>query len=315
MGMKVFLAGGTGAIGRALVPQLVAAGHSVVATSRSEDKFPLLWDLGARPVLMDGLDAESVGDAVAHAEPDVVIHQMTAITATSSLKHFDRVFAETNRLRTIGTDHLVAAAIATGVRRIVVQSYTGWPNERSGGPVKTEDDPFDPYPPAEQRASMAAIQHLERAVREAPLEGVVLRYANFYGHGVSAEVFEAIRKRRLPIVGDGGGIWSWIHVADAAAATVRALNRGSGVYNIVDDSPMPVRDMVPGIAAMLGAKPPRHVPVWLGRLAAGEVGVSMLTRIRGSSNAKARRELDWAPRWTSWREGLRHELVGKAAAR
>jgi nucleoside-diphosphate-sugar epimerase len=250
---------------------------------------------------------------VARAEPDVVIHQMTAIASTSSLKHFDRVFAETNRLRTTGTDHLIAAALATGVRRMIVQSYTGWPNERTGGPLKTEDDPFDPNPPVEQRESMAAIQHIQRAMRDAPLEGVVLRYANFYGHGVSSEVFDAIRKRRLPIVGDGGGIWSWIHVDDAAAATVMALERGEpGIYNIVDDEPATVAEWLPFLAEAIGAKPPRHVPVWVGRLAAGEVGVSMLTRIRGASNAKAKRELGWQPAHASWRDGFRE--LGRESA-
>jgi nucleoside-diphosphate-sugar epimerase len=240
---------------------------------------------------------------------------MTAITAAKSLKHFDRVFAATNRLRTTGTDHLLAAARATGVRRFIAQSYTGWPNERTGGPLKTEDDPFDPDPPAEQRESMAAIQHVERAVTSAPLEGVVLRYGLFYGHGASIELFDAIKKRQLPILGDGGAVWSWTHVDDAAAATVRAIDHGTGVYNVVDDDPTSVREMFPAIAEILGAKPPRRLPVWLGRPIAGEVGVSMLTQIRGSSNAKARRELDWAPRWTSWRDGLRHEVEGAVAAR
>ncbi|HEY2273856.1 MAG TPA: NAD(P)-dependent oxidoreductase [Jatrophihabitantaceae bacterium] len=313
--MKVFLAGATGAMGQALVPQLIAAGHSVVGTTRTEDKFAMLWDLGAQPVVMDGLDAESVGNAVAHAEPDVVIHQMTAITAAKSLKHFDRIFAATNQLRTIGTDNLLAAARATGVRRFVAQSFTGWPNERTGGPVKTENDPFDPDPPTEQRKSMAAIQHVERTVTAAPLESVVLRYGFFYGRGASTEVFDALKKRQLPVLGDGAAVWSWIHVDDGAAATVRAVERGAGIYNVVDDDPTPVREMFPAMAEILGAKAPRHLPVWLGGMIAGEVGVSMLTRTRGSSNAKARRELDWAPRWTSWRDGLRHEIARPVAAR
>jgi nucleoside-diphosphate-sugar epimerase len=216
------------------------------------------------------------------------------------------VFAETNRLRTVGTDNLVAAAIATGVRRVVVQSYTGWTNERTGGPLKTEDDPFDPDPPAEQRESMAAIQHLERAVREAPLEGVVLRYANFYGHGVSAEVFDAIKKRRLPIVGDGGGIWSWIHVDDAAAATVATLERGvPGIYNVVDDDPAPLREWLPAYAEAIGARPPMRVPKLLARLAAGSQAVYYGTGLQGASNEKLKQALGWTPAHPSWRQGFR----------
>jgi 2-alkyl-3-oxoalkanoate reductase len=308
MGMRIFLAGGTGVIGRVLVPQLRAAGHHVVATTRSRSKTASLRELGAEPVVVDALDAAAVGDAVARAAPDVVIHQMTAISGMSDMKHFDREFAATNRLRIEGTDHLLAAARATGVRRMIAQSFTGWPNARAGGPVKTEDDPLDPAPPQQQRKSLLAIEHVERAVLAAPLEGVVLRYGTFYGHGASPELFDMIRKRRLPVAGEGGALWSWIHLDDAASATLAALEHGSGIYNIVDDDPTPVREMLPAIAELLAAKPPRHVPVWAARLLAGEVGVSMLTQLRGSSNAKARRELDWAPRWPSWRDGVRDEL-------
>jgi 2-alkyl-3-oxoalkanoate reductase len=313
--MRIFLAGGTGVVGQALVPQLRAAGHHVVATTRSENKVPELWNLGAEPVVVDALDGAAVGDAVARAEPDVIIHQLTALSGTADLKHFDRTFAVTNRLRTEGTDHLLAAARATGVKRFIAQSYTGWPNIREGGPVKTESDPLDPAPPQQQRESLAAIRHVESAVTAAPLDGVVLRYGMFYGRGASTEQFDMIRKRRFPIVGDGGALWSWTHLDDAASATVAALDRGSGVYNIVDDDPALVRDMLPVIAELLGAKPPLHVPVWAARLLAGEVGVSMLTQIRASSNAKARRELDWAPRWASWRDGMRREfaVAGRAA--
>jgi 2-alkyl-3-oxoalkanoate reductase len=313
--MRIFLAGGTGAIGRSLVPQLVAAGHSVVATTRSASRVEFLRELGAEAAVIDGLDAAGVGDAVARAEPEVVIHELTGLAGTSDLKHFDREFAETNRLRTEGIDHLLAAARATGARRFIAQSYTGWNNIREGGPVKTETDPLDPNPPAEQRASMAAIRHLERAVIGAPLEGVVLRYGTFYGPGASDEMVDLLRKRRLPVVGDGGAVWSWIHVDDAAAATVAAVERGSGIYNIVDDDPTPVSEMLPALAELVGAKPPRHLPVWLARLIAGEVGVSLLTQIRGSSNAKARRELDWAPRWSSWRDGMRHEMKSSVVTR
>jgi 2-alkyl-3-oxoalkanoate reductase len=311
--MRVFLAGATGAVGRPLIRQLIAAGHHVTATTRSESKRDLLWNLGADPVVVDALDAAAVGEAVAKAEPDAIVHQMTALANSSDLKHFDRTFAATNQLRTIGTDNLLAAARAAGVRRFVAQSYTGWPNERAGGPVKTEDDPLDPTPPKQQRQSMAAIKHLERAVAEAPLEGVVLRYGNFYGPGASDEMAALIRKRRLPIVGAGDGIWSMVHVDDAASAAVTALTAAPGLYNIVDDEPAPLRDILTTLAEAVGAKPPRRVPVWLARMAAGEVGVSMLTQVRGSSNAKARRELDWTPRWASWRDGFRGGLTDAGA--
>ena len=310
--MKIFLAGGTGAIGRRLIPQLLEAGHQVAATTRSKDKLQSLRDLGAEPVVMDGLDATSVGAAVAAAEPDVIVHQMTAIDGVPDLKHFDREFAATNRLRTEGTDHLLAAARASGVRRVVLQSYTGWPNARTGGPIKTEDDPLDENPPANQRETLAAIRYLENAARETPLESVVLRYGNFYGPGVTDAMFDVIRARKFPIVGDGAGIWPWIHLDDAASATVVALTRGSGIYNIVDDDPAAVRDMLPAIARIIGAKPPRRVPVWLARPLAGSVAVSMLTQMRGSSNAKAKRELGWEPHWHSWRDGMRAEAGARS---
>jgi nucleoside-diphosphate-sugar epimerase len=312
--MRVFLAGATGAIGRRLLPQLVAVGHTVVATTRTESKSDLLRSLGAEPVVVDGLDAGAVGEAVAHAEPDAIVHQMSALTGAGNLRRFDREFAVTNRLRADGTDYLLAAARAAGVRRFVAQSFTGWPNERTGGPVKTEADPLDPIPPTAQRETMAGIRHLERAVLDAPLEGIVLRYGMFYGPGASDEMLELVRKRKLPIAGNGGGIWSLVHIDDAAAATVAALERGRGIYNIVDDEPAPVGDVLTAVAEIIGAQPPRHVPVWLARLAAGEVGVSMLTQIRGSSNAKAKRELDWMPYWPSWRDGFRYGLTPTADA-
>ena len=306
--MRVFLAGATGVMGRSMVPQLVSAGHQVTGTTRSRDKFELLREWGADPVVVDGLDAAAVGEAVAAAEPDVIIHQMTALSGSSDLRRFDRTFATTNELRTIGTDNLLAAARAAGVRRFVAQSFTGWPNERTGGPVKTEDDPLDPHPPKHQRQSMAAIKHVERAVLAAPLEGVVLRYGLFYGPGASDEMIELVRKRRMPIVGAGGGIWSMIHIDDAASATVAALTGGSGRYHIVDDEPATSAEVLTTLADILGVKPPRHLPVWLARLAAGEVGVAFLTDIRGSSNAKAKRELGWTPHWASWRQGFRDGL-------
>lgn len=308
--MRIFVAGAGGAIGRRLVPRLLAEGHEVVATTRSAGKTELLRSLGAEPVVMDGVNAVEVGQVVARAEPDAIVHQMTALAQMSDLRNFDRSFAVTNELRTKGTDFLLAAAEATGVRRVVAQSYTGWPNIREGSTVTTEDDPFDSDPPARQSRSLAAIRHLEQTVLGAPLEGLVLRYGSFYGPGASERMVELVRARKLPIVGSGAGVWSWIHVDDAAAATVAALERGTpGVYNIVDDDPARVADWLPYLAEVVGAKPPRRVPVWLGRLAAGEVGVSMMTRIRGSSNAKAKRVLGWQPRWASWRDGFRHGLL------
>jgi nucleoside-diphosphate-sugar epimerase len=307
--MRVFLAGATGAMGRTLLPQLISAGHQVTGTTRSRDKFDQLRAWGADPVLVDGLDAAAVGEAVAAAEPEAIIHQMTALTGSSDLRHFDKTFAVTNQLRTVGTDNLLAAARAAGVRRFVAQSFTGWPNERTGGPIKTETDPLDPNPPKWQRQSLAAIKYVERSVLAAPVEGVVLRYGMFYGPGASDELIQLIRKRRMPVVGDGGAVWSMIHIDDAASATVAALAAGQGIYNIVDDDPATSAVVLSTLAEIVGAKAPRHLPVWLARLAAGEVGVAYLTSIRGSSNAKAKRELGWQPHWASWREGFRHGLV------
>lgn len=312
--MRVFVAGAAGAIGTRLLPILTAHGHEVVATTRTPAKAGRLRELGAEPIVLDGLDAMAVGEAVARADPDAIVHQMTALAGQSSLRRFDREFAVTNKLRTQGTDHLLAAAAAAGtVRRFVAQSFTGWTNVRSGGQVKTESDPLDPDPPAAQRQTLAAISYLERAVAgaapigAAPIDGIALRYGGFYGPGASAELVDLVRKRRLPIIGDGAGVWSFIHIDDAAAATAAALDHGSpGVYNIVDDEPATVTEWLPYLASVVGAARPRRVPAWVGLLAAGEVGMSMMTRIRGSSNAKAKRELGWTPRWASWREGFRH---------
>ena len=313
--MRVFVAGATGAIGRRLLPQLAARGHEVVATTTTEAKVEQLGSLGAEPVVLDGLDPVAVGQAVARAEPEVIVHQMSALSAEPDLRHFDEYFARTNRLRTDGTRNLLAAAQASGVKRFVVQSYTGWPNIRSGGEVKTEDDPLDPEPPAAQAESLAAIRSLEQAVVDAPLEGIVLRYGSLYGPGASEPLVELVSRRRLPIVGRGEGVWSWVHVDDAAAATVAAVeHRRPGIFNIVDDEPAPVSEWLPYLAEQVGAKPPRRLPTWLGRLAAGEVAVSMMTRVRGSSNAKARRVLEWSPAWPSWREGFRGGLTLPARA-
>jgi 2-alkyl-3-oxoalkanoate reductase len=313
--MRVFVAGAGGAIGQRLVPQLVERGHEVVASTRSREKVDGLRALGAEPVVMDGLNALEVGEVVARAEPDAVVHQMTALAKMGNLRRFDKEFAVTNELRTKGTDSLLAAAEAAGARRFVAQSYTGWPNIREGGRVKTENDPLDPHPTAQQLESLAAIRHLERAVLDAPLEGIVLRYGSFYGPGASDPLVELVRGRKLPLVGSAGGIWSWIHIDDAAAATVTALeSHATGIYNIVDDDPAPVSEWLPYFADVVGAKPPRHVPVWLARVVAGEVGVSAMTRIRGSSNAKAKRELGWQPRWASWRDGFQHGLADEERA-
>ncbi len=308
--MKVFVAGATGAMGRQLVPRLIEAGYQVTGMTRTESKQRELWDLGAQPVLADALDAEQVAEAVARVQPEVIIHQLTAIPAMLDLRHFDRDFALTNRLRTEGTDHLLSAGQAVGVRRFVAQSYAAWPYVRTGGPVKTEEDPFDPAPPREMRESFQAIRHLEEAVLGAAwTEGIVLRYGGFYGPGTSmapgAEQVELVRKRKFPLVGDGGGVWSFIHIADAAEATVAAVARGSrGVYNVVDDDPAPVAEWLPALAKELGAKQPMHVPRIVGRLFAGEAGVVMMNEIRGASNAKAKRELGWQPEHASWRGGF-----------
>jgi 2-alkyl-3-oxoalkanoate reductase len=313
--MRVFLAGATGAIGRRLVPQLVARSHQVTATTRSADKLDRLRALGAAPVVVDGLDAVAVGEAVARAEPDAIIHQMTALAGEPDLKHFDRWFARTNELRTKGTENLLAAASAEDVGRFVAQSYTGWTNIREGGPVKTEDDPLDPSPAKEQAHSLAAIRFLEQTVLEAPLEGIVLRYGSFYGPGASESLVEQIRRRKLPVVGGGGGVWSWIHLDDAASATVAALERGKrGIYNIIDDEPAKASECLPYLAEVIGAKPPMHVPAWLGRLLAGEAAVGMMTEARGASNAKAKRELGWQPSFPNWREGFRDGLTDSASA-
>jgi nucleoside-diphosphate-sugar epimerase len=315
MTMKVFVAGATGAIGKPLVTRLVQAGHEVTALTRSPAKAEGLRAAGAEPVIGDALDREAIVAAVQTAQPEVVVHELTAITDLSNLRKFDQGFEATNRLRTEGTDNLLAAARAAGARRFIAQSFGGWPYAREGGPVKSEDDPLTTDPPGSMRETFAAIRYLEDAVTAAEgIEGVVLRYGGFYGPGTSmapgGETVELVRKRRFPIVGDGGGVWSLIHVDDAAAATVAAIERGApGLYNVVDDEPAPVREWLPVLAQALGAKPPRHVPTWIGRLAAGDAAVTMMTAIRGSSNAKAKRELGWQPRYGSWREGFPAELA------
>jgi nucleoside-diphosphate-sugar epimerase len=305
--MHVFIAGGTGAIGTRLIPQLVERGHQVTATTRDPAKLAGLDRLGAHGVVVDGLNSAGVGEAVASAEPDAVVHQMSSLAGKLDPKHFDRSFAVTNRLRTEGLDHLVAAAQATGVNHIVAQSFTGWPNIRSGGWVKDEEDPLDPEPPTAQRETLAAIRYLEETVQKE--DGAVLRYGGFYGDASDA-ILPLVRKRQFPLVGGGTGYTSWVHLDDAAHATVLALEQGArGVFNIADDEPAPASEWLPYLADCVGAKPPLRLPVWVARLAAGEVAVSMLTRTRGSSNARAKRELGWELRWPSWRQGFRHGLA------
>jgi nucleoside-diphosphate-sugar epimerase len=314
--MRVFLAGATGAIGRRLIQVLVRADHSVVGMTRSPENADAIRAAGAEPVVADALNENAVMAAVRQAEPEVVVHQLTAIPPNTNPRKFDREFELTNRLRTEGTDHLLAAARAAGARRFVAQSFAGWPHAREGGLVKTEEDPLDPSPPKAMRRTLEAIRYLEGAVVGAEeLEGLVLRYGSFYGPGTSLGEggvhWEMIRRRRFPIVGRGTGVWSFIHIDDAATATLAAIERGApGVYNIVDDEPAPVAEWLPALAAAVGAKPPRHVPTWLARLAVGEPGVVLMTEIRGASNAKAKRELDWQPAYVSWRDGFRRGLAG-----
>ncbi|MFI7633941.1 NAD-dependent epimerase/dehydratase family protein [Nonomuraea sp. NPDC049400] len=303
--MRVFVAGGAGMLGRRLVPQLVARGHEVTATTTSASRLGLLEQMGAEAVVMDGLDAISVGEAVAQARPEVIVHQMTAISGKPDFKNFDRWFATTNRLRSEGTDHLLAAAEATGVSYFVAQSYASWNGIRQGGWVKTEEDPLDPTSTGE---GAAAIRHLEDVVVKAG--GAVLRYGAFYGPGATDDQVELVRKRQYPLVGDGAGHSSWVHLDDAASATVLAVElKARGVFNIVDDEPAPAREWLPYLAACAGAKPPMRVPAWLARPLAGQVAVTMMTEGRGFSNAKAKRELGWRLRYPSWRQGFKEGLA------
>ena len=317
--MRVFVAGATGALGKRLVPQLVANGHDVVGMTRSPERAEWLRSVGADARVADALDRTAVLDAVQTARPDVVVHQLTSLSSPGSLRRFDEQFAATNRLRTEGTDALLEAAVASGAKRFVAQSYAGWPYAREGGPVKGEDDPLDPSPPKHMRQTLAAIRHLEDAVLNAPgLDGTVLRYGSFYGPGTAiapdGAIGELLRRRRFPVIGDGSGIWSFVHVDDAAAATVRAVELGgAGVYNIVDDDPASVREWLPELAAAVGAKPPLRLPTLVGRLAAGEVGVALMTQVRAASNAKAKEELGWQPRYPSWRSGFHSGLRDDAS--
>jgi nucleoside-diphosphate-sugar epimerase len=311
--MRVFVAGATGAVGARLVPLLVRAGHTVVALVRTPDKANAVGRVGASAVVADALDGAAVRAAVLAARPDVVVHQLTALAGTMDPRRFDRAFAQTNRLRTTGLNHLLAAADEAGTRRIVVQSYCGWPHAPTGHPVKSEDAPLDPNPPDQLRRTLDAIRYLERATTSTRMDGVVLRYGALYGPAtglLATSTLEQIRRRRFPLIGDGSGWWSFLHVQDAAAATAMAIEQGApGLYNIVDDDPAPVREWLPLLARIVGAKPPMRSPPWLARWLVGEHVVQMMTRARAGSNAKAKKELRWHPVHASWRQGFAEVLA------
>jgi nucleoside-diphosphate-sugar epimerase len=308
--MRIFVAGATGAVGRALVPALVAAGHSVTGMTRSPEKAGAIRRAGAEPVVADGLNARAIRAAVISARPDVIIDEMTDLATVTDLRHFDRAFANTNRLRTEGTDHLLAAAHEADVKRFIAQSFCGWSFSRESDAVKTETDALDPEPPRELARTLDALRYLEQIVTKSiHLEGIVLRYGSFYGPDTgmfSRAMIEELRHRRVPLIGNGAGRWSFVHVEDAASATVAAIEHGKPgqIYNIVDDEPAPVSEWLPALAGILGAKPPFHIPAWVGRLLAGEHMVSMMTQVRAGSNVKAKQELGWQPAHPSWRQGF-----------
>jgi nucleoside-diphosphate-sugar epimerase len=314
--MKIFIAGASGAIGTYLVPQLVARGHDVVGTTRTPGKTEALRALGAEPVVVDALDPDSVADAVAKAEPEVVVHQLTALNGPPDLRHAKEMAAATNRLRIEGTDHLLAAARAVGVRKVVAQSNGGW-MERTGQGLADESDRLEPNPPPDAAELVGALRHLEEAVTGIGwAEGTAIRYGGFYGPGTGisrepgAFMSELIRKRRFPVVGGGAGVWSMVHITDAASATVAVIERGrAGIYHVADDEPAPASVWLPELARALGAEPPRRVPAWLVRFVAGGAAVDLMTRARGISNAKVKRELGWTPRYPSWRTGFDEGLV------
>jgi nucleoside-diphosphate-sugar epimerase len=300
--MRVFVAGASGAIGTRLVPQLIDRGHEVIGTFKSPEKAEQLRALGAEAIALDLLEAPAVRQAVLDAEPEAIIHQATALADAGFSRNLDRAFAQTNRLRTEGTDALLAAAREAGVDRFVAQSFASYRYAREGGMVKTETDPLDPTPVGGARETNAAMAHLDQAVTDAG--GIALRYGGFYG-AANDGLLKPVRKRLFPIIGNGDGVTSFIHLDDAAAATVLALEHdGAGIYNVVDDDPAPLREWLPVLADALGAKSPRHIPTWLARLIAGEGGVMMGTQSRGASNAKAKRELGWTLRYPSWRQGF-----------
>jgi len=311
--MRVFVAGATGAIGSPLVSALVRRGHEVTGTTRSADRARALEAAGARPAVVDALDGEAIARAVAEAEPDAIVHELTAIPAEFNPRRFDQAFAQTNRLRTEGTEHLIAAAEAAGVRRFISQSFAAWVYARQGSWVKAEGDALDDDPPTQVRRTLEAIHFVERATLDGPFEGIALRYGWFYGPGSGVSgtgpMADAVRRRRFPIVGSGMGVWSFIHVVDAAETTALAVECGEpGVYNVADDEPAPVREWLPVYANAIGAPPPLRLPKWLGRLFGGELSVTMMTELRGASNAKARRAFGWELRYPSWRVGFREGI-------
>ena len=309
--MRVFVTGATGALGRYLVPGLVTAGYEVTATTRTPGKVAQLRAAGAEPVVLDGLDREAVIAAVRAAEPEAIVHQMTALANLRSLRHPDQAFAVTNELRTRGTDNLLAAAARAGTRRVIAQSYAGAGPDKRSGPLKTEADPPDLRPIRSATQGPAAIAYVDQTVPAEAPEGIVLRYGCFYGPGASDFLLDMLRKRQVPVIGGGTGVWSFIEITDAAAATAAAVDRGApGIYNVVDDDPAPVAEWLPYLAQVAGAKPPLRVPSWLGRLVAGEFVVAQMTTSRGSSNEKARKELGWEPGYPSWREGFRAWVRG-----
>lgn len=308
--MRILIAGGTGALGSALTRVLTAKGHEVGATSRNPAKIDALSTAGVSSLQMDGLDRDSVFRAIEKFKPEVLVHQMTSLSGMKDLKNFDREFTLTNRLRTEGLDNLIAAAKATGVKQIVVQSFTGWPNVKAGSALKIETDALDSNPPVAMRETLHAIKYIETSLSNLTgVRGAVLRYGAFYGPNTSismdGDIAQSIRKRMLPLVGSAKGVWSFIHIQDAAEATALAIEQNAeGVFNIVDDDPAPVSDWLPHLAERLNAKPPFHVPVWLASLLIGDAGVSLMTQIRGSSNQRAKSVLGWRPRFSSWREGF-----------
>jgi nucleoside-diphosphate-sugar epimerase len=311
--MHVFVAGATGAVGSRLVPLLASAGHSVIGLTRDPARTDSICRGGGEPVIADALNRAAIVAAVAKAKPDVIVHEMTSLSGANDLRRMARSFAATNRLRTEGLNNLLAAAKQTATPRLIAQSFCGWPYAREGGPVKTEEDPLDPAPPRELRRTLKAIRYLENTVTAAPhIEGVVLRYGAFYGPNTGlfdGPMINQLRRRRVPLIGDAGGWWSFVHIDDAATATAVAVERGApGIFNIVDDEPAPVRDWLPALAAMLGAEPPWRVPKWLARIAAGEHVVTMMTEVRAGSNAKAKRNLSWQPKHRSWRQGFAEVL-------
>jgi 2-alkyl-3-oxoalkanoate reductase len=307
--MRVFVAGATGAVGSRLIRLLGSSGHSVVGLTRTPAKAEVIEQAAAEATVADALNRAALVAAVTRAKPDVIVHEMTSISAANDLRRFDRSFAATNRLRTQGLDNLLAAAKQAGTTRMIAQSFCGWPFARVGGPVKSEDDPLDPDPPREMRRTLAAIRYLENTLTASPgIAGLVLRYGAFYGRGTGlfdGSLIGRLRRRAVPLIGDGNGWWSFLHIDDAAAATAIAIERGApGIYNVVDDEPAPVREWLPALAAIFGAKPPRHIPKWFARIAAGEHIVMLMTEARAGSNAKAKRDLGWQPQHASWRRGF-----------